>query len=72
MCPLLSDNHNKGEMRMRNPGRIDDYLAVIEKIWKDNPDLRFSQLVLNVFTNPFDYYKEDEETVQMFKEVYRV
>ena len=59
-------------MRMRNPGRIDDYLSVIEQIWKDNPDLRFSQLVLNVFRNPFDYYKEDEETVQMFKEVYRV
>ena len=57
---------------MRNPDRIDEYLAVVEKAWKDCPDLRFSQLVLNVFRSPADYYLEDEDTLEMIKEVYKI
>lgn len=57
---------------MRNPDRIDEYLAVVEKVWKDYPDLRFSQLVLNVFRSPTDYYLEDEDTLEMIKEVYKI
>lgn len=57
---------------MRNPDRIDEYLAVVEKVWKDYPDLRFSQLVLNVFRSPADYYLEDEDTLEMIKEVYKI
>lgn len=57
---------------MRDPNRIKPYLQIIEQIWEKYPDLRFSQLVLNVFTQNSDYYKEDEETYQMFKNLYQI
>ena len=57
---------------MRNPNRIEEYLTVIYNIWKKYPDLRFSQLVLNVLRNPTDYYLEDDKTLKMFKEVYKI
>ena len=45
---------------MRDPNRIDIYLKTLEAIWKQYPDLRFTQLVLNVFgDNPMYYYLED-------------
>jgi hypothetical protein len=33
---------------MRDPERIDKVLEVIRIIWKANPDLRLTQLVLNI------------------------
>ena len=57
---------------MRDPKRIKPYLQMIENVWNKYPDLRFSQLVLNVLTQNFDYYKEDEETYQMFKNTYKI
>lgn len=58
---------------MRNINRIDDYLDAIKKIWKQNPDLRFSQLVLNVFTDSsLDYYIEDDKSLEMFKHMYGI
>lgn len=57
---------------MRDPNRIKPYLQMIEQVWEKYPDLRFSQLVLNVLTQSFDYYKEDEETYQMFKNTYQI
>lgn len=58
---------------MRDINRIDDYLNVIKKIWKKNPDLRFSQLVLNVFTDSsLDYYIEDDKSLEMFKHMYGI
>lgn len=58
---------------MRDINRIDDYLDVIKKIWKKNPDLRFSQLVLNVFTDSsLDYYIEDDKSLEMFKHMYEM
>lgn len=58
---------------MRDINRIDDYLDVIMKIWKKNPDLRFSQLVLNVFTDSsLDYYIEDDKSLEMFKYMYGI
>jgi uncharacterized protein YihD (DUF1040 family) len=58
---------------MRDINRIDDYLDVIKKIWKQNPDLRFSQLVLNVFTDSsLDYYIEDDKSLEMFKHMYGI
>ena len=55
---------------MRDPVRINEYLTVLREIWEENPDLRFSQLVLNVLRNPSDYYLEDEESLQRFKDCY--
>ena len=57
---------------MRDIDRINEYLKIIEEIWKKYPDLRFSQLVLNVLRNPTDYYLEDDKTLKMFKEVYKI
>lgn len=58
---------------MRDINRIDDYLNIIMKIWKKNPDLRFSQLVLNVFTDSsLDYYIEDDKSLEMFKHMYGI
>lgn len=50
---------------MRDPNRIKPYFQMIEQVWEKYPDLRFSQLVLNVLTQSFDYYKKDEETYQI-------
>lgn len=45
---------------MRNPERIDQVLEIIETIWKNNPDLRLAQLLLN--TDPkLSYSTEDDE-----------
>lgn len=57
---------------MRDPNRIKPYLQMIEQVWEKYPDLRFSQLVLNVLTQSFDYYREDEETYQMFRDTYQI
>ena len=47
---------------MRDPERIDRVLAVIKRIWKDNPDLRLFQLLLNPYS-PKEYkilYNQEE------------
>lgn len=51
---------------MRDPDRIDAFLAELGHVWKKYPDLRFGQLVMNLtrnrqgnFQDPF-YWEEDE------------
>ena len=44
----------------RDPDRIPVILQRIEQVWERYPDLRFGQLLLNVFRSDF-YYVEDEE-----------
>lgn len=57
---------------MRDKERIPKILSGIEKIWKENPDLRLGQLLKNLRTNVmFDfYYIEDEKLLQLLKEYY--
>lgn len=56
---------------MRDINRIEKYLKELEKIWKAYPDLRFSQLIFNVLNEENgDYWKEEDETLKMFKEYY--
>lgn len=55
---------------MRNPNRIDRILNEIRIIWKQYPDLRLGQLILNVIENPALYYIEDEELVELLKQTY--
>lgn len=55
---------------MRDPNRINNFLNVISIIWKTNPDLRFSQLILNAIDND-DYYREDDEILARFLSVYK-
>lgn len=55
---------------MRNPNRIDRILNEIRIIWKQYPDLRLGQLILNAIENPALYYIEDKELVELLKQTY--
>lgn len=44
---------------MRNPDRIDICLKQIEKVWKENPDLRFGQILTLMDFNEDIFYDED-------------
>ena len=58
---------------MRDPNRIDEYLKELGKIWHKYPDLRFSQMILNVLHEEFrGYYMEDNESIQLLKDFYGV
>ncbi len=50
---------------MRDPNRIKSYIQMIEQVWDKYPDLYFSQLILDMLAQKFDYYKEDVETYQI-------
>ncbi len=50
---------------MRNKNRIPVILEMLEDIWVKNPDMRFGQLVNNLFVSQFNdrdmFYVEDSE-----------
>ena len=56
---------------MRDPSRIYEHLSTLAEIWYKYPDLRFSQLVLNVIGSD-DYYTEDDEIFERLKALYKV
>lgn len=53
---------------MRDPKRIDEFLGLLEEAWKDAPDLRFGQLVYNIFSMSGyigdNFYVEDDEALE--------
>lgn len=55
---------------MRDINRIDRILKEIGTIWKQYPDLRLGQLILNVINDPALYYIEDDELVELLKQTY--
>lgn len=57
---------------MRNPERIDEVLQAVELYWKENPDLRFMQLVLNAVASVKrdPYYLEDPSFMELLRKVY--
>ena len=55
---------------MRDPNRIDNVLAAVGDVWKQYPDLRLGQLLVNVYPSMVLYYKEDEDLVEGVKEFY--
>ena len=55
---------------MRAVSRIDSILKELGEIWKEYPDLRLGQLILNTIENPQLYYIEDEDLIIRLKEVY--
>lgn len=56
---------------MRDPNRIDKTLEEIGKIWKEYPDLRLGQLLLNAVRDPALYYLEDKEIIKELKNLYK-
>ena len=55
---------------MRDPDRIPEILALIEKIWKKNPDLRLCQLIGNCFSLHDLYYVEDDDLEEELERTY--
>lgn len=53
---------------MRDPKRIPNILSNLERIWKNNPDLRLGQLIMiGAKPNapcPQVFYKEDDEILE--------
>ena len=54
---------------MTNTEKIEKILNEIKAIWRDYPDLRLGQLILNAFTSDF-YYVEDDEFIKRLKDFY--
>ena len=56
---------------MRDPKRIDRISKLIKEIWKNNPDLRLTQLIMNALQmNQDPYYVEDDKLEKKLKEYY--
>lgn len=55
---------------MRDPERIEPFLETIKKIWKENPDLRFGQLIENAIRAEYLYYIEDDQALRALLSVY--
>lgn len=55
---------------MRDINRIDKILEEIKLIWKNVPDLRLGQLLLNVLQDPALYYVEDDQLIDHLKKFY--
>ena len=56
---------------MRHPERIDEFCDKLRAVWKDNPDLRFGQLVMNIYQlsgNTSFFYLEDDVALQIMKD----
>jgi len=53
---------------MRDPARIKRILGLVEKIWNDAPDLRLTQIIMNVLRmNSDPYYIEDDKLEDALK-----
>ena len=55
---------------MRDVSRIDFILKSVGDIWKNYPDLRLGQLLLNVVRDPMLYYIEDDKLVEELVKLY--
>lgn len=55
---------------MRDINRIDSILKELGEIWKEYPDLRLGQLILNTIKDPQLYYIEDEDLIIRLKKFY--
>ncbi len=51
----------------RDPARISTVLTEVEKIWKENPDLRLGQLIV-ILTKSDPFYVEDDVVLKRIKE----
>lgn len=58
---------------MRDINRIDKFCAELAKYWKQVPDWRFGQLIINVLgtckRDPFFY--EEEEMLKIFEDFFK-
>lgn len=56
---------------MRDPKRIDMVIKQLEKVWKEVPDWRFGQLIMNILSyigkDPF--YIEDDKMLEILSDL---
>lgn len=53
---------------MRDPARIERILELVRKVWYDGPDLRLTQIIMNVLSmNSDPYYVEDDKLEDALK-----
>lgn len=57
---------------MRDINRIDEILREFGEVWKKYPDLRFTQMIVNLMSAKRSdlYYMEDEKFIKTLKEFY--
>lgn len=55
---------------MRDANRIDKILEEVRGIWKRYPDLRLTQLIMNLSDSPMLYYIEDNDLIDALKRLY--
>lgn len=59
-------------INLRDPERIDRIMSLIKKVWKHYPDLRLTQLIMNVLKFQGDpYHIEDIDLEEALKEYCR-
>jgi uncharacterized protein YihD (DUF1040 family) len=56
---------------MRDPKRIDIVLQQLATLWKETPDLRLGQMILNVMNDVQLYYIEDVDLISTLEHHYR-
>lgn len=63
---------------MRDPKRIDDFCDRLKEVWKQVPDWRFGQLMLNALgdvqakTGRDVFFIEDPEMIQRLEELFKI
>jgi uncharacterized protein YihD (DUF1040 family) len=57
---------------MRDPNRIRNILDKLQEIWERYPDLRFGQLIMNLFKDYELFYMEDEELMQEIEDLIKL
>ena len=57
---------------MRNPDRIPEILKELEEFWKQNPDWRLGQIIVNlnyeIMGGNDPFYMEDKDLLELLKQ----
>lgn len=58
---------------MRNPDRIDPFLERLGKVWKEVPDWRFGQLMVNISRSMDQdmFFPEDDEMIEFIENYFK-
>lgn len=63
---------------MRDPKRIDDFCDRLKEIWKQVPDWRFGQFIVNTIgevsnrTKQDIFFLEEDEMIQTLEEMFKI
>jgi hypothetical protein len=60
------------EKIMKDPNRIKNILDKLKEIWERYPDLRFGQLIMNLFKDYELFFMEDEELLKEIEDLIRL